>query len=256
MREEPSSEPEVVLKHHAVDDYFNLDPKLVVHTIDLLEERIKERFPDRGLRKVCARLQSIAARSQETMDWVSRPIWSLRLGIAALLFLIAAGLLITLQSANPAKKALTFVEIIPLLESGMNDVILIGAGILFLATVESRIKRKRALEAVHELRSLVHIIDMHQLTKDPERLRAEHRETESSPHETMTRYELNRYLDYSSEMLSLCAKLAALYAQHFADSVVLAAVGEVETLSLGLSGKIWQKIAILQAIPDENCSRA
>src|SRR5258708_24597219 len=34
----------------------------------------------------------------------------------------------------------------------------------------SRIKRARALKAMHELRSLAHIIDMHQLTKDHESL--------------------------------------------------------------------------------------
>ena len=55
-------------------------------------------------------------------------------------------------------------------------------------------------------------------------------------------------------MLSLCAKLAALYAQNFADSVVLSAVGEVETLALGLSNNVWQKIAILQSLPDEEKS--
>jgi hypothetical protein len=51
-------------------------------------------------------------------------------------------------------------------------------------------------------------------------------------------------------MLSLCAKLAALYAQNFADSVVLSAVGEVENLAMGLSNNVWQKIAILQTLPD------
>ena len=28
--------------------------------------------------------------------------------------------------------------------------------------------RKRALAAIHELRAMAHIVDMHQLTKDPE----------------------------------------------------------------------------------------
>jgi hypothetical protein len=61
----------------------------------------------------------------------------------------------------------------------------------------------------------------------------------------MNRYELSRYLDYCSEMLSLNSKLAALYAQNFDDPVVLAAVDEVETLCTSLSGKIWQKMVIL-----------
>ncbi|HEX2095240.1 MAG TPA: hypothetical protein VHG28_22780 [Longimicrobiaceae bacterium] len=54
-----------------------------------------------------------------------------------------------------------------------------------------------------------------------------------------------RYLDYCSEMLSLDSKLAALYAQNLHDPVVLAAVDEVEMLTTGLCGKIWQKIVMI-----------
>jgi hypothetical protein len=61
----------------------------------------------------------------------------------------------------------------------------------------------------------------------------------------MTAFELQRYLDYSSEMLALISKVSAFYAQHLADPVVLQAVDEVEELTTGLSRKVWQKIAIL-----------
>ena len=70
-------------------------------------------------------------------------------------------------------------------------------------------------------------------------------ETESSPDRKLTVAELGRYLDYCSEMLSMTAKIAALYAERFSDNVVLQAVDEVETLTTGLSRKIWQKIMIL-----------
>lgn len=46
-------------------------------------------------------------------------------------------------------------------------------------------------------------------------------------------------------MLSLIGKIAALYAQHLNDSVVLEAVDEIEDLSNSLSHKIWQKITII-----------
>jgi hypothetical protein len=62
----------------------------------------------------------------------------------------------------------------------------------------------------------------------------------------MTPFELGRYLDYCSEMLALTAKVAALYAQTFPDPVVVEAVNDIEMLATNLSGKIWQKIAILQ----------
>jgi len=40
----------------------------------------------------------------------------------------------------------------------------------------------------------------------------------------MTPFELGRYLDYCSEMLSLTGKVAALYAQDLDDPVVVEAV--------------------------------
>ena len=54
-----------------------------------------------------------------------------------------------------------------------------------------------------------------------------------------------RFPNYCSEMLSLTNKLAAVYAQHLPDSVVIEAVNDIETLTTNLSGKIWQKITII-----------
>ena len=62
----------------------------------------------------------------------------------------------------------------------------------------------------------------------------------------MSRSELERYLDYCSEMLSLTGKLAALYAQAVNDSVVASAVNDIENLATNLSRKIWQKIMLLE----------
>ena len=126
--------------------------------------------------------------------------------------------------------------------------IFLGVAVVFLGTIERRVKRRRALAAIHELRSLVHIVDMHQLTKDPEIVLDEHTPTESSPERITDRFELARYLDYCSEMLSLSGKVAALYVQYLDDPVVLATVTEVETLATGISGKIWQKIVILDTV--------
>jgi len=101
------------------------------------------------------------------------------------------------------------------------------------------------LRAIHELRSIAHIIDMHQLTKDPDRLLMVGPDTKSSPQRTMSAFELTRYLDYCIEMLSLAGKVAALYIQHFEDPEAVSAVNDLEDLTSGLSRKIWQKIMVL-----------
>ena len=86
---------------------------------------------------------------------------------------------------------------------------------------------------------------MHQLTKDPSLYSRKAVILNASTKNTLNAVELTRYLDYCSEMLSLTGKIAALYAQGFNDSVVVAAVNDLESLTTGLSRKIWQKIMIL-----------
>ena len=132
------------------------------------------------------------------------------------------------------------------IEASINILIVGGAALLFLFTLEERLKRRRALADLHGLRSIIHIIDMHQLTKDPSHGASVGSATASSPERTLTQHELSRYLDYCSEMLSLAAKTAALYAQSLPDPVVIDAVGDIERLTAGLSAKVWQKIMIVK----------
>jgi hypothetical protein len=101
------------------------------------------------------------------------------------------------------------------------------------------------LAALHELRSIIHEIDMHQLTKDPSAEVAISQTTASSPKRTLAAYELIRYLDYCSEMLALASKVAVLYSQSFPDPVVAEAVNDLERTASSLAQKIWQKINIM-----------
>ena len=176
---------------------------------------------------------------------------TLRVITLLVLIIMASGLAAILANAGWPRGGFELVGLVQGLEAALNITILLGAAALFLVTVEVRIKRKRALKAIHELRALAHVIDMHQLTKDPELLRAHVKDTASSPKRALRAPELIRYLDYCSEMLSLIGKLAALYVQKFDDPVALAAVNEVEELTTSLSRKIWQKIMILNAFLTE-----
>lgn len=169
--------------------------------------------------------------------------------VGALIALIVVVLILVLASSTLPAKGFDFVVLLQVSEAGINVFILLGAAILFLITSEVRIKRSRALKAIHELRALAHVIDMHQLTKDPEGFLTHEIATTHSPTKTLTAAQIVRYLDYCSEMLSLIGKLAALYVQKFDDPVALAAVNEVEELTTGLSRKIWQKIMIFNSDP-------
>ena len=229
----------------------SLDVDAVVRTIGLLCQRVEHRFPDSGLSGVARELDRVAHQTRERAAWIARPILGLRIAVAALIVLIASGLAGTVVSLRTPKEPVEIFQFVQVLEAGINDVVLVGAGVFFLLTLETRLKRRRALGAIRELRAIAHIIDMHQLTKDPEWVMGRGQETGVLPPKRMTRFQLSRYLDYCSEMLSITGKIAALYIQDFDDDGALAAVNEVENLTTGLARKIWQKLMILYAMgPD------
>lgn len=232
--------------------YRSLDSEKILGTIETLSRRIAERFPGSGLDRVCHELLTIASESQKRTAWIAKPQKSLRVITGVLVTLIVGGLLFVLGNASWPRNGFDLVVLVQVSEAGLNVFLLLSAAILFLVTAETRIKRRRALKAIHELRALAHVIDMHQLTKDPERLLARMAETPSSPKQNLSPAELGRYLDYCSEMLSLIGKLAALYVQKFDDPVALVAVNEVEDLTTGLSRKIWQKIMIINSDTAKN----
>jgi len=124
----------------------------------------------------------------------------------------------------------------------------LAVGAFFFAiSLDDRFKRRQALRDLHVFRSIAHVIDMHQLTKDPATLLGRGPDTASSPKRTMSKYELTRYLDYCSELQALTGKLAALYAQNLPDPVVIDAVQDIEDLTANFSRKVWQKISILES---------
>jgi hypothetical protein len=226
--------------------YRSLNADNIIKTAQKLNQRIAERFPASGLRKVSEELLAEAQQAEHTARWLATPnrkIRAVSIAIILAMFALAATTLLMLNRRVELFSSVS--DFLQGVDAGVNELILIGAATYFLLGWETRIKRKRALRAMHVLRSFAHIIDMHQLTKDPERLGAIKGNTPSSPTRTMTPFELTRYLDYCSEMLSIISKIAALYVQDFDDATTLAAVDEVEDLTGSLSQKMWQKIMIL-----------
>ena len=228
--------------------YRNLNAELIVETCRSTRERIAERFVNSGLSKVAAEILAVSEQAAGLAAWLAKPHLPLRalagIGIVSIfIIVISVAMHVKVQmSVN------SIAEFLQGLDAAINEVVFIGVAAFFFLTLEVRLKRRRALKAIHELRALAHIIDMHQITKDPERLS----ETSANAHENTRRpqspAELIRYLDNCSDLLALISKVAALYVQNFNDPVTLAAVNEIENLTNGLSRKIWQKIMIFDRI--------
>ena len=229
--------------------YRTLDAKLIIETAERLEKRVAERFPDSGLRGVAIELVSLSRDLAKAAKALEAPIWWLRgvvivaIAAGALMFLFV-GTILPLGRISGTDDAIQSVQGI---ESLINMIILAMLGFLALIRTEERIKRKQVFRKLHGLRSLIHVIDMHQLTKDPAALSTDFKPTSHSPARITDRADLARYLDYCSEMLSITGKIAALFAQSVNDDVVVDGVNDIESLGSNLSRKIWQKITLIDA---------
>jgi hypothetical protein len=230
--------------------YRSLDAAEIVKTIRALEARILARFPTSGLSKVCHELLVIAEDTQRDAQAIARPNLLLRsasylagafgvIGICVVILVVTQS--IQLQVGNEVFGVFQGID------AAMNITVLAGAALFFTVTLEDRLKRRQALSGLHVFRTISHVIDMHQLTKDPSAILARDEQTPASPKRSMSRFQLTRYLDYCSEMQALTGKLAALYAQNLPDTVVIEAVNDIEELTTNFSRKIWQKITILEA---------
>ncbi|CCV03900.1 conserved hypothetical protein [Mesorhizobium metallidurans STM 2683] len=238
--------------------YRTLDSKLIIETAERLEERVTERFPEAGLRGVAAELVSLSRDLARSAKALEAPIWWLRAVIAAaivigaLMFLFV-GTILPLGRISGTHDAIQSVQGI---ESSVNMILLAALGFLTLVRSEERIKRKRVFRELHGLRSLIHVIDMHQLTKDPAALSTHFKPTAHSPARITNAADLARYLDYCSEMLSITGKIAALFAQSVNDDVVINGINDIENLASNLSRKIWQKITLIESASAKQRSRS
>jgi hypothetical protein len=226
--------------------YRNLELGLIEKTAQEISSRIQTRFQGSGLGKLSKEVVAVAAHAATVSNWLRKPNRWLRVCAGVLIVVLVSTIVATLLNLSIRYRVQSLSELLQAAESAINDIVFIGLAILFLISWENRIKRKRALEALHELRSLAHIIDMHQLTKDPEVVMHPHEHDPAPGEGKMTPFQLTRYLDYCSDLLAVIGKIAAVYVENFTDPVTLAAVTEVENLTNGLSRKIWQKIMILE----------
>jgi hypothetical protein len=225
---------------------IELLPVEIQGTIEKLGLRIHDRFPASGLIGICRTLHDIAVQVDATVAWISRPNYLLRAVVYSLIAVLGAVILGSIAWVRIEAEGFGLKDLVQTSEAALNEAILIGAGIFFLITLENRRKRKRVIGAISTLKCLAHVIDAHQLTKDPDGVSQLALPTAHSPRRALSEYELGRYLDYCAELLSLTSKVGFLYVQRFNDTAANGAANELELLTSGISNKVWQKIIVLR----------
>ncbi|MEO1694536.1 MAG: hypothetical protein AAFR55_04800, partial [Pseudomonadota bacterium] len=168
-------------------DYRSLKADNITATLSQLNARISERFPQSGLSRVCAELTAISGETRARVDRLGRPNIPIRIASCAVAGVGILSFFYVVSLIEYKREMENIFGVLEGFDALLNTVVLMGAGMFFLATLESRWKRQRALDDLHQLRSIVHVIDMHQLTKDPRMLSDEQR-TASSPERSLSQF--------------------------------------------------------------------
>jgi hypothetical protein len=220
----------------------------LLETVEKIRERISSRFPASGLSSVAAEVVQVTREAMERAEAIRRPDLWLRVGLGIVVVLALGG--VVAYAGTHSDQTSTWQTLLQFLDVVKGSAAVLLAAGVFLFTLETRLKRRRLLRAVHELRAMAHIIDMHQLTKDPDRLGDPARSIDVGG-QPLDAESLGRYLHYCTELLAIISKIGQLYVQDFPDGTAVTAVDHFEELATGLSSKIWQKLTMLDRMREE-----
>lgn len=231
-----------------------------------LERRIRDRFPTSSLLHNASWLRVLVSLAPAETAAYRRRFVLLRL-LFLLFAVLAVGIFgFGIYRLNLDYKPDSVVELAQLIESGINDVIFLSLGAYFLFRLEPWIKRHRMLLFLGKLRDLVHVTQLLQMNKDPERVvrpvslqlassvgagtipsgpaRAESR-AQDPPGAENSAFLMGRYLDYCLDMLTLISAVAAFVGRDVTDKLIRDGIWEIEELCSSISAKISNKTLML-----------
>ena len=196
--------------------------------------RIRARFPDRRLGNVAAELGTavpeIHGGFEESKARRRQVRLVSRVTSVAVVVLASPSSPCALRDAFTRGTEHSF-DWVPLVESLINDIVFTAIAVFFLWAMPERLERRTLLDLLHRLRSLAHVVDMHQLDKDPEQARADYVPTAKSRRHRMNAEDAAPLLRLLQRARLPDRKTAALCAERTSDPVVLHTVSEIETLA-------------------------
>jgi hypothetical protein len=224
--------------------YRKIDPTKLIHTVSKMADRVEEQFPASGLAAVANEVAAVAEGTVARVAEIKRPRIGLRIAVGVMVLLVLSGPLLFSFVLSFSEEVTNLGDFLEATDAGLHMLLVLAGGIFFLVGMENRMRRNQALDAIAEFRSLAHLVDLHQINKDPglDSLKP----PEDDKRTVRSDEALASYLDFSGDLLSIVGKLAAYYAQNLSDRVVLDAVNEIETLTSSLSNKLWLKILVLR----------
>lgn len=216
---------------------FQLNPERIIETAENLAQRIGERLPGSVLAGLAGELVRIARDTDRRVQQARKPILAVRV---ASLTAIGGGLLgiwfLLHRIHFRWEFGSTFTELFEVTGATCNFLVMLSGALWFLITFENRVKSKRALEAIQELREFVHVIDATQLYYTPDM----YDDDDAQSADSLRRFD-HTYLLFCSQILGLVSNLAALYTRGAAGESIMRAAADVESFSVALTGKLYNK---------------
>lgn len=217
-----------------------LDPVRIILTAEHLAHRVSSRFPESTLAGLATDLVEIARKTDERARQARKPIryvhgagW-----VASALSVWGLWYIVDHIQTHLINANLEFDNITDLFEAadaGFNILVALAGALWFLVTIETRVKRKQALEHIGELLEFVQLIDVTQLYYTPELY-----QSNLSPNSTQPKFD-HTYLLFCNEMLAMIGNLAPLYTRGNMDDAVWRATSDVVMLANAIEGRLFAK---------------
>jgi hypothetical protein len=218
----------------------------LIETAKKIRERIGERFPNSSLWRMAGAVVDATKDALAKAEAIRRPNWWLRAALIPLLIMAVSSTIIAYAQHASDDRAPALLTVFHFLDASKGGLAILTGALIFLVSLETRIKRQRVIGAIHQLRGLAHVIDMHGVTKSAGRLGHATQPIDVSGRR-VNADDLDQYLQFCTELLAVVSKVGQLYVQDFSDAAALSAVDQFESLATGLSSKIWQKLRTLDS---------
>ena len=218
-----------------------LKHQIIIERIETLSFRIHDRFPKSSLKEHSFLFRQFAKEFNDNIKSINKlsrwfKVWKILLIIVSVFLSSKLLLLLISQLSEPTNSEGS----IPILDACFNMSFLFFGFFFFLMRLDTWYTRKKISLLLIELKNFIHVADMHQINKDPNHSHDDYIISDNSPSKNLTKFELQRYLDYTSEFISLTSKLSCLILdKSHADQEMISRVTEVVILCNGINQKIW-----------------
>src|SRR3954468_2933617 len=100
--------------------YRLLDRTQIDQTLRRLSDRIAERFPEAGLRKVATELVAISEESFDCVSYLERPNWPIRIGVVATIGAMIAVVTVAVSSFRISGRVDRLSELVQMIDAAKN----------------------------------------------------------------------------------------------------------------------------------------